>query len=347
MSQSDYEVEDQTGASFLGDINSILAAIVTNNSGPTEPGTTFAHQWWADTTSNILKRRNAANTAWVNMTGLTQSLTNVNNTSDANKPVSTATQAALDALAANIPGLIDLNAPAQISGLVVTNNADDLDHDIDISAGQFGSVKLASGLTKRLDATFASGTGNGGMVGSLPSSGVVYVFLIKNGASIDVYAEATDGENPPSGWTIIKRIAVRITDSSNNLINVMVSGKGDKLRIFPTGFLRDFFITTVPTTRTSYPISGVLSCPPNVVAEIAINLISLNSTELIVNSADEADHAPSVNQYDLRCSGSGSHANIVKSFRVNADRQITMRRGGADLSVSVFSRMVSWIEDRS
>lgn len=97
MSQSDYEVEDQTGASFLGDINSILAAIVTNNSGPTEPATTFAHQWWGDTTSNILKRRNAANTAWVNMIGLTQSLTNVNNTSDANKPVSTATQTALDA----------------------------------------------------------------------------------------------------------------------------------------------------------------------------------------------------------------------------------------------------------
>ncbi|QDP47069.1 MAG: hypothetical protein Tp1111SUR522732_7 [Prokaryotic dsDNA virus sp.] len=348
MSQSDYEVEDQTGASFLGDINSILAAIVTNNSGPTEPGTTFAHQWWSDTTSNILKRRNAANTSWVNVIGLSQSLTNVSNTSDANKPVSTATQAALDALTTSIPGLVDSNAPAQISGLVVTNNATDLEHDIDISSGQFGSVKLSSGLTKRLDASFASGDGNGGMVGALPSSGVVYVFLIKNGSSIDVYAETTNGENPPSGWTIVKRIAVRITDASNNLQRVIVSGSGQSLIVYPHTVQLDWSVSTVPTSRTAYPISSVLSCPPNVNAGIIHKIASGAPTNIYMNSLLEESIIPVVNGFgDFSTGSNGAQGSMQKLIRVNGDRQVGVVRSGTDPNVSYIGFVSYWIEDRS
>jgi hypothetical protein len=46
-------------------INNALAAIVSNNSSSTEPATTFAFQWWADTNNTLLKIRNAANSAWV------------------------------------------------------------------------------------------------------------------------------------------------------------------------------------------------------------------------------------------------------------------------------------------
>tara|TARA_B100000749_G_C18438760_1_gene471246 strand:+ start:399 stop:2075 length:1677 start_codon:yes stop_codon:yes gene_type:complete len=236
-----------------------------------------------------------------------------------------------------------------ISGLVVTNNAVDLAHDIDVSTGYYNSYTLASPLTKQLDAAFAEGSGNGGMIGTLPASGVVYIFLISKDSdgTIDVYAETTDGTNPPSGWTIVKRIAVRTTDASNNLIPVTVAGNGQQLRVFPVNFLRDFFITTVPTVRTAYPVSGVLSCPPNVIAEIQINMISLNSTEVIVNSTTESDHAPSTNQYDLRTSASGSHATVSKMILIDSNRQLALRRGNADISVSLFSRLVSWIEDRS
>ena len=65
MSQNDYVIADQTGASFLVDLNSLSAAIVSNNSAATEPATMYAYQWWADTNSGLLKQRNAANNAWV------------------------------------------------------------------------------------------------------------------------------------------------------------------------------------------------------------------------------------------------------------------------------------------
>jgi len=65
MAQEDYVIADQTGVSFLSDLNDTLAAIVSNNSGATEPSTTYAYMWWPDTTSGLLKQRNAADSGWV------------------------------------------------------------------------------------------------------------------------------------------------------------------------------------------------------------------------------------------------------------------------------------------
>ncbi len=65
MSQHDYVIANGTGAAVRSDLNNALAAIVSNNSGSTEPATTYAYQWWADTTANQLKLRNAANSAWI------------------------------------------------------------------------------------------------------------------------------------------------------------------------------------------------------------------------------------------------------------------------------------------
>ena len=65
MSQADYIVSNGTGAAVRSDLNNQLAAIVSNNSGSTEPATMYAYQWWADTTSGLLKQRNGANNAWI------------------------------------------------------------------------------------------------------------------------------------------------------------------------------------------------------------------------------------------------------------------------------------------
>jgi hypothetical protein len=65
MAQADYVVANGTGAAVRSDLNGQLAAIVSNNSGVTEPATMYAYQWWADTTTGLLKIRNAANNAWI------------------------------------------------------------------------------------------------------------------------------------------------------------------------------------------------------------------------------------------------------------------------------------------
>ena len=65
MAQHDYVIANQSGAAFRADLNNGLAAIVSQNSGSTQPSTTYAYQWWADTTTGLLKLRNAANNAWI------------------------------------------------------------------------------------------------------------------------------------------------------------------------------------------------------------------------------------------------------------------------------------------
>lgn len=67
MAQHDYTINNQTFPSYRTDHNNSLSAIVSNNSGATEPSTTYAYQWWYDTSSNILKLRNADNDAWINI----------------------------------------------------------------------------------------------------------------------------------------------------------------------------------------------------------------------------------------------------------------------------------------
>ena len=65
MATHDYVIANGTGAAVRSDLNDALAAIVSQNSNATAPATTYAYQWWADTTTGLLKIRNAANSAWV------------------------------------------------------------------------------------------------------------------------------------------------------------------------------------------------------------------------------------------------------------------------------------------
>tara|TARA_R100001443_G_scaffold79761_1_gene86838 strand:- start:355 stop:1749 length:1395 start_codon:yes stop_codon:yes gene_type:complete len=75
MATHDYVLANQSGSSFRTDLNNALAAIVSNNSNGTEPGTKYAYQYWADTSSGTLKIRNAANNAWIELFQLDGTLT--------------------------------------------------------------------------------------------------------------------------------------------------------------------------------------------------------------------------------------------------------------------------------
>ena len=67
MATHDYVIANGTGAAVRSDLNNALAAIVSNNSSSTEPGTTYAYQWWADTNANVLKIRNSSNDGWITL----------------------------------------------------------------------------------------------------------------------------------------------------------------------------------------------------------------------------------------------------------------------------------------
>lgn len=65
MSQNDFNIANQGFPSFRSDLNSALQALASNSAGATEPSTTYAYQWWYDSTTDILKIRNADDDAWI------------------------------------------------------------------------------------------------------------------------------------------------------------------------------------------------------------------------------------------------------------------------------------------
>lgn len=67
MAQHDYNIANQSGQAFRADLNNALAAIVSGNSGASAPSTTYAYQYWVDTSTSpaTLKQRNSSNNAWI------------------------------------------------------------------------------------------------------------------------------------------------------------------------------------------------------------------------------------------------------------------------------------------
>lgn len=70
MAQSVYNIPDSSGVDFLTNINAVLGAIQTINSGATPPTDTQSGMWWGDISNSstfYLKMRNHTNDGWVSL----------------------------------------------------------------------------------------------------------------------------------------------------------------------------------------------------------------------------------------------------------------------------------------
>ena len=84
MAQHDFQIDNSTGQNVRIDINNVLKAILTNNSGTTDPSTVIAsgvgskaYSFWADTNSSpaVLKIRNSSDNGWIELFQLDGTLT--------------------------------------------------------------------------------------------------------------------------------------------------------------------------------------------------------------------------------------------------------------------------------
>ena len=70
---SDYSIANATGAAVRTDLNNVFAAIQSLNSGSADPsGTQVAFQLSVNTTSNLLKLRNASNNGYIEIGNVSQ-----------------------------------------------------------------------------------------------------------------------------------------------------------------------------------------------------------------------------------------------------------------------------------
>ena len=73
MSQvADFNIANASGASVRSDINAVLDAIKTNNSGGSDPSNAEAFMFYADSGDNNLKVRNSANNGYTTIGSVNQ-----------------------------------------------------------------------------------------------------------------------------------------------------------------------------------------------------------------------------------------------------------------------------------
>lgn len=194
----------------------------------------------------------------------------------------------------------------------LANNSSDASHDIDITPGfcfdltTEEKITLASAMTKRLDATFAESTGNGGFASgeSLPTSGTVHVWLIsKANGTADVFANnhATSGLSPtlPSGFVNKRRIASLITNASANIVGFEQRGRTFTFKAAQNDVN---YPTNSPTTRTLLNLSVPAGIPVK-------SKVAVFSTQAVgygyIASTSFADVAPDANNSNFEGNGGG------------------------------------------
>lgn len=114
-----------------------------------------------------------------------------------------------------------------IGGLVLANNATDANNDIDVSAGcacadnQSAIMVLASTLTKRLDAAWAVGTGNGGLdTGAKAANTTYFLWLIQRsdtGVVDALFSASASSPTMPTSYDRKALIGAVITNGSSNI----------------------------------------------------------------------------------------------------------------------------------
>ncbi|MCV9942986.1 hypothetical protein [Rhizobium sp. BT-175] len=132
-----------------------------------------------------------------------------------------------------------------IDGLTLSNNVGSPNTHIDFAAGSARSgssfVSSAASFTKRVNGTWAVGTGNGGLdAGSVAANATYFAYAMRKDSdlSFDVVLSTSatiGGVNTTllAGYTIVKCIGVVLTDASSNIRPFIMNPRDDYTYVTP------------------------------------------------------------------------------------------------------------------
>jgi hypothetical protein len=173
-----------------------------------------------------------------------------------------------------------------IHGLTLSNNGSDATNDIDIAVGECTSdaspyvrMALTSALTKRLDASWAVGTNQGGLdTGSIADT-TYHIWLIQRsdtGVVDALFSTSATSPTMPTNYDRKRRIG-SIRRSSGAIVTF--SQVGDVFRIIPvtdmdtsTGVASGLITLSIPAGINVYPILTAIIYVASGAHDIQINL---------------------------------------------------------------------------
>ncbi|MBY3225253.1 hypothetical protein [Rhizobium laguerreae] len=241
----------------------------------------------------------------------------------------------------------------RLYGLAGSQNVTDANNDMDFATGEAASagaspviMVLASAITKRSDAAWAVGSGNGAMdTGAKPTSSWLHWYLIKRPDTgvVDVCCSAsasapTIGGNIPAAYTKYRRVRSTKTDGSGNIL--ASSQDGDEV-LWVNGIKENGGAAiSIGTTGTLFTLAGV---PTGFKVRAIFNALFTSATDTngaFINSPDEADQTLGggnalFNITNMQNASENSAAGL--EIRTNASGQVRHKAGAAG-SLYLFTR---------
>lgn len=355
MSQHDMVIENQGFAATRADINAALAALVTNSSGATEPATTYAYQWWADTTAGILKQRNAANNAWVDILNLS---TGLQSPAASQAEMEAGTETALRSMsplrvAQAIAALAGSVQRSYLAGLGMSTAGGSA--TMSIAAGQASDsanvvlMNLASSISKTTSA-WTVGSAVGGLdTGTIANNTWYHWYVIRRpdtGVVDVIFSLSASAPTLPANYTQYRRIGSGKTNGSAQWTSFVQDGDYFRLN---TSVL-DVNATNPGTSAVAATLGSV---PTGVNVQALLNVgCADNSSSISAYYSDLAasDEAPSQSVAPLATTingtslAGGGHANI--QVRTNTSAQIRYRVSASGATTYVRIVTLGWIDSR-
>jgi len=246
-----------------------------------------------------------------------------------------------------------------IYGLGLSNYSGDTEHGITIAPGKARNdtdttnMYLPSAMSKYADTEWGAGNDNGGMASgeSLPTSGTIHVWLIKNPTTntVDVMFNnnATTGLSPtlPEGYTVKRRIGSYRTDASANILNGDWWGTGNNRT-----FMYDTPILDVNATNPgTNAVTASLSVPGgvSVIARVALGGVAGDSGEnpaTYISALDNEDLAPSQTASPLASMGAVAVQGYAfqAAVKTNTSSQIRYRCKASAAAMKMLIATLGW-----
>ena len=181
---SSYQLANQSGALFRAQANEIIAAILTQAAGPTEPTETYPYQFWINTSelegARVIRVRNAANTAWIKL------------------PIAVGTAGSLGTDPLTAPAITTPQVSVTANHRITTQDANLVIMPTPFAGDKGVRMNVVTGVLKALAGGFGFPDGS-----LAPTAGIIQVKT--------AVKAATQIITPNGSWTAISDLSVSIT----------------------------------------------------------------------------------------------------------------------------------------
>jgi hypothetical protein len=239
-----------------------------------------------------------------------------------------------------------------------TSNGTDSQHDIDVAVGRCNdstnsiSMALSSAFTKQIDATWASGSGNGGLASgaTLSTNTTYHVFVVLVGGSVDVMFDSSvtcANGVANNAVTNFRRIGSIMTNSSSNIVAYEQDGD-----YFYWDVLQLDVNTGNPGTSA---VTATLSLPTGIeIIALIYGFILMsddsNDTHVLFTSPSQTDTTPTSTISQLKVAqvptGESFYSGTNVEVKTNTSGQIRYRLSASSASMTFQLNTAGWIDSR-